>query len=112
MLEIYIEFPEGKVKQIMDRLSKAQREISDCYDELVNLGVVTIKKAPSEKDGTQMTCPVMDMFKRSLDRALQQAERTHRVIRFDEKSAQSACDNIRDAFLRFFGPNSLPIDKK
>ena len=36
----------------------------------------------------------------------------NRVIKSDENFAQDACDNIRDAFLRFFGPNSLPIDKK
>lgn len=39
---IRIDVPDGKVKEIMDRLDKAQEEIYACYAELQNLGVVTI----------------------------------------------------------------------
>lgn len=39
-----IEIPEGKVKEIMDELDKAQETIRKCYRELEDLGVVTIKK--------------------------------------------------------------------
>ncbi|MBO6301086.1 MAG: hypothetical protein J6N15_01440 [Ruminiclostridium sp.] len=43
-----ISVPEGKVKEILDRLTEAQKTIYDCYCELGNLGVLTItKKADS-----------------------------------------------------------------
>ena len=41
---IHIEVPQGRVKEILDRLQKAQETIRDCYDELENLGVLTIKE--------------------------------------------------------------------
>lgn len=39
---IRIEIPDGKIKELMDRIDAAQQEISKCYDELRMLGVVTI----------------------------------------------------------------------
>lgn len=41
---IAIEIPEGKLTEILDRLTAAQEEISKCYEELRNLGVVTIRE--------------------------------------------------------------------
>lgn len=41
---IQIEVPEGRVKEILDRLTAAQETIRDCYNELDMLGVVTIKE--------------------------------------------------------------------
>lgn len=41
---INIEIPAGKVDEILKRLEQAQEEIRDCYDELVRLGVVSIKE--------------------------------------------------------------------
>lgn len=41
---IRIKIPDGKVKEIMDRLDKAQREINDCYHELSSLGVLVIEE--------------------------------------------------------------------
>lgn len=41
---IAIEIPEGKLKEILERLTAAQEEISKCYDELRDLGVVTIRE--------------------------------------------------------------------
>ena len=46
-----IEVPEGEVKRIIDELTRAQQVISNCYDRLIDLGVVTIVKAP-EADTT------------------------------------------------------------
>ena len=43
---ISIEVPEGRIKEIFDRLTKAQEEIYACYTELAGLGVVKI----TEKD--------------------------------------------------------------
>ena len=40
---IRIEIPDGRVKEILDTLTEAQETIRQCYDELVRLGVVTIK---------------------------------------------------------------------
>lgn len=34
--------PEGKVKEILDRLTEAQKTIYECYNELQQLGVLTI----------------------------------------------------------------------
>ena len=39
---IRIRVPEGRVKEILDRLTKAQETICRCYDELTELGVVEI----------------------------------------------------------------------
>ncbi len=41
---IAIEIPEGKLAEILERLTAAQEEISKCYDELRDLGVVTIRE--------------------------------------------------------------------
>ena len=42
-----IEIEDGRVKEIMERLDKAQQEIMSCYSELTKLNVVVIKKAPT-----------------------------------------------------------------
>jgi len=39
---IRIEVPEGKLKELLDRISDAQKVIYDCYSELEALGIVTI----------------------------------------------------------------------
>lgn len=45
---IRICIPDGKVKEILDRLTAAQNEIFNCYTELQQLGVLTItEKAAS-----------------------------------------------------------------
>ena len=41
---IAIEIPEGKLAEILERLTAAQEEISKCYEELRNLGVVTLRE--------------------------------------------------------------------
>ena len=41
---IAIEIPEGKLTEIFDRLTAAQEVISNCYAELRDLGVVTIRE--------------------------------------------------------------------
>ena len=41
---IAIEIPEGKLAEILERLTAAQEEISKCYEERRNLGVVTIRE--------------------------------------------------------------------
>lgn len=41
---IQIEVPEGKVKALLDELTKAQETIRNCYYELDRLGVLTIKE--------------------------------------------------------------------
>ncbi len=41
---IAIEIPEGKLAEILERLTAAQEEIGKCYEELRNLGVVTIRE--------------------------------------------------------------------
>lgn len=45
---IRIEVPEGEVKKILDELTEAQDKISECYSKLEKLGVLVIKKTPSE----------------------------------------------------------------
>ena len=40
---IRIVVPEGKVKEILDRLTAAQETINDCYQELRDLGVLVIE---------------------------------------------------------------------
>lgn len=47
---VILEIPEGRLEEIFDRLHKAEAEIDQCYNELRYLGVVRIKKAPSDKD--------------------------------------------------------------
>lgn len=46
---IRLEVEEGKVKEILDRLQKAQEEIYSCYNELESIGV--IKVTAKEKGG-------------------------------------------------------------
>ena len=41
---IQIEVPEGRVKEILDKLTAAQNTIYECYSELEQLGVVTIRE--------------------------------------------------------------------
>lgn len=41
---IHIEVPDGKVKEILDKLSDAQNTIYACYNELEQLGVLTIRE--------------------------------------------------------------------
>ena len=36
--------PEGKVKELLDRLTAAQETINDCYQELRNPGVLVIEE--------------------------------------------------------------------
>ena len=45
---IRIEVPEGEVKKILDELTEAQDKIRECYSKLERLGVLVIKKTPSE----------------------------------------------------------------
>lgn len=40
---IRIEIEEGEVKKILQELNEAQEKISQCYDRLIELGVVTIR---------------------------------------------------------------------
>lgn len=47
---IRIEIEEGKVKEVLDRLSKAQEEIYKCYSELERMGVLTIKESATTKE--------------------------------------------------------------
>jgi hypothetical protein len=42
--DIKISVPEGKVKEILDKLTAAQEVIAECYSELEALGVVTIEE--------------------------------------------------------------------
>lgn len=41
---IRIKVPEGRVREILDRLTAAQETISECYEELRNLGVVVVEE--------------------------------------------------------------------
>ena len=45
---IRIEVPEGKVKEILDRLTEAQETIYRCYDELNRLGVLVVRGGGDE----------------------------------------------------------------
>lgn len=47
---IKIEVEEGQVKRILERLQKAQKEIYKCYNELEEIGVLTITKKEAEND--------------------------------------------------------------
>lgn len=40
----FIEIKDGQINKIMQRLDAAKQEIYDCYRELENLGVVSIKE--------------------------------------------------------------------
>ena len=42
--------PDGKVNEIAKRMQMAMKEISDCYDELKYLGVLTMKKETVSED--------------------------------------------------------------
>lgn len=50
---IRIEVPQGRVKDILDRLQEAQETIRDCYDELEQLGVLTIKEKTASGNQTE-----------------------------------------------------------
>lgn len=52
---VTLEIPEGRLAEIFDRLHKAEQEISDCYNELRYLGVVTIQ--PKKQEGTPILPP-------------------------------------------------------
>lgn len=41
---IRIEVPEGKIKEILDRLTKAQETIYQCYTELEDIGVLVVRE--------------------------------------------------------------------
>lgn len=43
---IHIEVPEGRIKEILDKMTEAQTTIYQCWEELEHLGIVVIKKAP------------------------------------------------------------------
>lgn len=46
---VQMEIPEGKIDEIMTRLENAQEEISECYDELIHLGVLNVIPADAEE---------------------------------------------------------------
>ena len=46
-----VEIEDEKLRSILERLNKAERELWDCYYELRDLGVVKIKKSPASEDG-------------------------------------------------------------
>lgn len=41
---VRIEVPEGRIKEILDKLTAAQNTIYECYNELERLGVVTVSE--------------------------------------------------------------------
>lgn len=41
---ISIEVPEGKVKEILDRLTEAQEIIYQCYSDLKDIGVLVVRE--------------------------------------------------------------------
>lgn len=41
---IRIEIKSGEVEAILERLTKAQEEIYECYSELKNMGLVVVKE--------------------------------------------------------------------
>lgn len=51
-----LEVKDGKLKELMDRINKAQDEICDCYRELQEMGVVKIAPA-DEKPGQEINDP-------------------------------------------------------
>lgn len=44
---VRMEVPEGELKRIFDRMTKAQETIFECYNELSRLGVVVFKETPA-----------------------------------------------------------------
>ena len=46
---VRMEVKKGEVKKIMDRLTKAQETIYECYNELQELGVSTVVPDDEEK---------------------------------------------------------------
>lgn len=42
----YIEVNEDKVKELFERIEKAEQEIYECYSELRRIGVVKMTKEP------------------------------------------------------------------
>ena len=46
---IRIEIGEEELKAIFEELDEAQEKIYECYEKLINLGVVTIRKRSSEE---------------------------------------------------------------
>mgnify|MGYP001050882605 FL=1 len=46
---VRMEVKKGEVKKIMDRLTKAQETIYECYNELQELGVLTVVPDDEEK---------------------------------------------------------------
>ena len=58
---VRMEVKEGEIKKIMDRLTKAQETIYECYGELQELGILTVvpdddkkKSAADESGGWQL----------------------------------------------------------
>jgi len=51
---IRLEIPEGKVKELLDEMAKAQDIILKCYRELEDLGVVTIVPKGKAASGNRM----------------------------------------------------------
>lgn len=45
-----IEVPEGKIQEILQRIDKAQEEISKCYHELTDIGVLTVVPEGKKQD--------------------------------------------------------------
>lgn len=41
---LMLQIPDGKLKEIFDRMGKARQELYDCCMELETLGVLEIKK--------------------------------------------------------------------
>lgn len=46
---IRIEIPDGKVRELLERLDAAQQEIYNCYRELDELGVLTMQQVDEER---------------------------------------------------------------
>lgn len=47
---VRMEVKEGEIKKIMERLTKAQETIYECYGKLQKLGVLTVVPADNEKE--------------------------------------------------------------
>ena len=46
---VRMEVKEGEIKKIMDRLTKAQETIYECYGELQELGILTVVSDNDDK---------------------------------------------------------------
>ena len=46
---VRMEVKEGEIKKIMDRLTKAQETIYECYGELQELGILTVVSDDDDK---------------------------------------------------------------